>query len=189
MPSSIPGFAVVLCLSIFGAQGGDGKAKNLERCWTELASSDAMLAFKAMGEMIEMPKDSVTFLGTKLQPVPGVDPAMIDKLVAELDSANFAAREKATKELEKLGGLAKPALEKVLAKPPSAEAETRAKKLKDALEGPVTSPDELRAIRSVEVLERIGTGEARDLVVRLAKGAPGARLTSEASKTLTRLKK
>ena len=49
-------------------------------------------------------------------------------------------------------------------------------------------PDEIRAIRAVEALEAIGNAEARKLLDTYAKGAPGARLTEEARKTVQRLK-
>ena len=109
-------------------------------------------------------------------------------MVDDLDSDTFAVRSKATKELEKLGGQARPALEKMLAKPPSAEAQSRAKKLVEQLDGPVSLPDELRMLRAVELLERIGNADARELLGRLAKGAAAARLTEEAKGSLARLK-
>jgi hypothetical protein len=163
--------------------------EKLDRSWADLANADAKVAFQAMGEMIGQPKETVALLATKLQPVPAVDAALIDQLVADMDSDNFTKRQKATKELEKLDSQARPALEKVLANPPSAEARSRAKNLLDRLDGPVASPDDLRMIRAVEVLERIGDAQARDLLTRLAKGAVAARLTVEASSSLARLEK
>src|SRR5205823_1163704 len=117
------------------------------------------------------------------------DPAVIDQLVKDLDSDNFTKRQKANKALEQLESQARPALEKVLANPPSAEARSRAKNLLERLDGPVAAPEDLRMVRAVEVLERVGTAEARDLLARLAKGAAGARLTTEASASLGRLTK
>jgi hypothetical protein len=55
------------------------------------------------------------------------------------------------------------------------------------LEGPVASAETLRSIRAVEALEHIATPEARDLLDRLAAGAPEARLTREAKAALERL--
>jgi hypothetical protein len=169
-----------------GQQGGNAP-KGLEQCWTDLSSPDAMLAFKAMGEMYATPKETVAFMATRLAPVPAVPAETINKLVDDLDSDTFAVRQKATKELEKLGRQARPALEKMLTKPPSAEAQSRAKKLVEQSEL-VWLPEELRQIRSVEVLERIASPEARELLARLAKGAPGARQTDEAKLSMTRLK-
>ena len=44
-------------------------------------------------------------------------------------------------------------------------------------------------LRAVEVLERIGTPEARQVLAKLADGAPEARLTQEAKASLQRLAK
>ena len=63
---------------------------------------------------------------------------------------------------------------------------------------PVVSPDaqevrtapsgnSLQALRAVELLEHIGSREARQVLERLAKGAPEARLTREAKASLERL--
>jgi hypothetical protein len=45
----------------------------------------------------------------------------------------------------------------------------------------------LRLVCAVEVLERAGTAEARQLLAALSAGAPGARLTNEAATALRRL--
>lgn len=48
--------------------------------------------------------------------------------------------------------------------------------------------EERRAIRAIEVLERIATRDARQLLDELTKGAPDSRLTQEAKASLQRLK-
>ena len=45
----------------------------------------------------------------------------------------------------------------------------------------------LRGLRAIEVLEAIGTAEARTILQELAKGTPGAKLTREAAAALARL--
>jgi hypothetical protein len=45
----------------------------------------------------------------------------------------------------------------------------------------------LQRLRAVQVLERIGSPEARQILEALAKGAPGARETREAQASLSRL--
>jgi WD40 repeat protein len=51
------------------------------------------------------------------------------------------------------------------------------------------SVDRLRTLRALEVLERIGTPEARQVLGTLSKGAPGAWLTGQGKASLDRLKK
>ena len=53
--------------------------------------------------------------------------------------------------------------------------------------GPAAAPEPLRRLRSVEVLEHIGTPEAREVITAIAKGAPEARLTQEAKASLDSL--
>jgi WD40 repeat protein len=171
------------------AQPANPAAKKLDQLWADLADPDGMKSFQAIGTLVGMPKDTVPFLARKLQPVPRTDAALMDKLVAELDHKTFAVRQKATKELEKLEGQARAALEKAFANPASPEAHSRLKRLLDRLDGPLTAPEELRLVRAVEVLERIGSPEARELLQGLAKGAPGARLTQEAAESVKRLMK
>ena len=46
-----------------------------------------------------------------------------------------------------------------------------------------------RSVRAVEVLERIATPEARQLLAELARGDPAARRTGEAAASLRRLER
>jgi hypothetical protein len=73
---------------------------------------------------------------------------------------------------------------------PSAGACLKALKVlleKLALEKWYLSRERLRVLRSLEVLERIGSSEARQVIQILAGGAPGAQLTREAKAALRRL--
>jgi hypothetical protein len=56
-------------------------------------------------------------------------------------------------------------------------------------EGLPMPPEQLRAVRGVDVLERIGTAEARESLEELAKGNPKSRLMQQAKETLERLAK
>jgi hypothetical protein len=47
----------------------------------------------------------------------------------------------------------------------------------------------MRNLRAVELLELIGSSQARQTLQRLAGGAPGARLTRQAKNALERLAK
>ena len=54
------------------------------------------------------------------------------------------------------------------------------------MDEPDLPPHVLRGVRAIEVLERIGTKEAKQVLQTAAKGAPGARLTEEAKASLDR---
>jgi hypothetical protein len=69
----------------------------------------------------------------------------------------------------------------------SVEQARRIDQLLAKLAGPVPGPEQLRAIRATAVLEQSGGPEARRILVKLADGAEGARLTREAKATLERL--
>jgi len=164
-------------------------AKELESLFAALAGEDASKAYQAICTLAITPKQTPVLLQECLQAVPAVDPEWIVQLVADLDSARFAAREQATQELERLGELAESALHKALAGKPSLEVRQRLEGLLAKLQGPVNSSEKLRALRAIEVLEHSGTPEAQQVLKTLARGAPDARLTREARASLARLAK
>ncbi len=165
----------------------NGVPADLEGWWTDLGSADAAKAFRAIQQMIQAPQRTLAFVNKQVHPVPPVDTQRIGRLIAQLDAKEFEKRGAAERELAKLGELAELQLRRVLADHPSVELRRRAERLLAKLEGPLTHPEQLRAIRVVEVLEHIGSAEARALLTTLAQGAPQARLTREAKHALERL--
>ena len=137
-----------------------------------------------------MPKQAVPFLRERLKPVAAVDNKQIERLIADLESNQFAVRKKATDELEKLGPMARSALDKVKKAQPSLETRRRVEELLERLDISQTpAPRALQASRAVEVLEHIGDAEARQVLQTLAQGAPDAALTKDAKDSLERLAK
>jgi hypothetical protein len=161
----------------------------LQALWKDLASKDGAQVHKAVWGLVGRPRKAVAYLQTLLKPVLGVDAKILGQLTNEIDSESFHVREKATKELQKLGDLAEPALRKLAADPPSLEAKLRATGLLEKLSQPHVSPERIQATRALEALEYIGTPEARALLRDLSRGAPGARVTREAAASLERLTK
>ena len=164
-------------------------AKDFDALWTNLAGSDAAKAGQAIWRLTAAPGESVPFLKERLHAAQPADPQRLASLLSELDSDQFAVRDKASRELQKLKDLAEPALRKALEKSPPPEARRRLDKLLAEVEGDIPSGERLRGLRAVEFLEHIATPEARDLLQKLADGAPGARLTREAKAALDRLAK
>jgi hypothetical protein len=162
-------------------------AQELEQLWVDLGAADAAQADRAMTKLLAEPAEATALFKARLQPVPPPDPQLLIKLLRDLNSAKFAEREAASKNLEELAELAQPALEQQLAAKPSLEMRKRLEALLSKLDGPVTRPEMLRGLRAVEVLERLGTPEALQVLQALAQGAPAAWLTQDAHAALRRL--
>jgi WD40 repeat protein len=162
-------------------------AKDLESLWNDLASEDTPRTYQAMWTLATVPKQTVPFLKQQVRLVAHVDAKRVAQRIAELDSDRFVVREQATAELQKLGDAATPTLRKAVQEAPSAEVRRRLEQILDRLEA--GAPEQLQALRAVEVLEWCGTPEAREALGTLTKGVTEARLTREAKASLERLAK
>jgi HEAT repeat protein len=155
-----------------------------------LASEDARRAFRAFRALAAWPQETVPFLYERLRLVaaePLDSPERIARLVAELDDDAFAVRERATRDLEELGKRAEPALRKALQTSTSSETKKRAQALLQNIDKPRLVPERLRAERALELLERIGTDEARQALEQLGQGARNRWLRAAAADSLRRL--
>jgi hypothetical protein len=161
-------------------------AEELKTLWTKLAGADAGEAFTAIGTLAAAPAQAVPLLENGLRPVPPADPKRLARLLADLDSEAFETRDGAARELEQLGDAAEPYLRRALEGKPTAEARRAAELLLEGLEG---RTERVRAGRALEVLEYADTPGAKKLLRALAKGAPEAWLTRQATAALGRLEK
>ncbi|HEX5269764.1 MAG TPA: hypothetical protein VFW33_04715 [Gemmataceae bacterium] len=155
--------------------------------WEALAGTDAGAAYTAAWGLASDPDGAAALLGKQLRPVARGDAVRVKALVAGLDHEDFDTRERAEGELARMGEGIAADLRAALARTTSAESRKRLQRLVDAQEQPVPSGKQLQALRAVEALELIGTKEAREVLRRLAEGAPGARVTREATAALERL--
>jgi WD40 repeat protein len=159
----------------------------LQGFWRDLAGEDGERVDRAICTLVVRPEQSVPFLAQRLKPARPPDGKLLARLIADLDSDDFAVRQKANEDLEQLRELAKPALRQALKQSPSLEVRRRIQRLLPRPPGPLPAGDRLRELRAVEVLERVGTPEARRLLQRLTEGAPESWLTQEAKAALERL--
>jgi hypothetical protein len=160
--------------------------KELASAWADLAGRDAGTAERAI-EALVLSRQGLRYLKGRLKPdPPRGDTRRLALLIKELGHNQFAVRERAAQELEKLGPLAAAALARVVLEVPSLEARRRAVKLLDKVR---SAPELLRDQRGVEVLVRSGTSAARRFLEELAKGPPEAWLTQEARAGVKRLRK
>jgi RNA polymerase sigma factor (sigma-70 family) len=173
-----------------GLAGPAGQV-DVPACWDALAAVDAKKGWAAIEHLASAGAKALPVLRQNLRPVK-VDPKWLTARLADLDSDKFAVREAAIRDLEKVADEVESVLRRMLEKPPSEEVRTRLTRIIKILEARpmvVPSPDEVRQLRAVLVLERIGSEEARMLLAELAAGAPDARLTLAAKGALERLKK
>jgi WD40 repeat protein len=155
---------------------------------SDLASDDATKAYRAIVALADHPDRALGLVRERIQEAVDTE-SRVARLIADLDADEFAVREKASAELARLGRSAQVALRKAAVYPSSAEVRRRAKSLLSKLKADETSPEAPVAVRSVEVLERIATPEARELLRELAGGAADAYLTREAKAASDRLAK
>jgi RNA polymerase sigma factor (sigma-70 family) len=161
----------------------------LEALWAVLAQGDNAAADDAITTLIAGARHSVPFLKERLpaEKAPA-EARRIADFIKELDSPRFAEREKATAGLLKLGRVALPALRNALEANPNEEVRRRVLQVLDKIGKGELTREQTRALRVLEVLEEVGTPEARQVVEALADGAPEAWLTHEARAVLKRLK-
>jgi WD40 repeat protein len=169
------------------AAPADPQEKRLAEMWAKLAQEDAGDAYQAMRYFGQHPGAAVKFFRQRLQPAPSVSKQRLQQLIAELDHAMYTVRDNASRELISLDAVVEPALATALRTKPSVERSRRIQQVLDKVASLGTAPENLRIARAVEVLERIGSAEARALLQTLTGGADHARLTTAARNALQRL--
>jgi WD40 repeat protein len=164
-------------------------AAGADELWATLASPEAQPAYAAMADLAAAPDRAVALLRRELKPAPAPTNDQLDRLFADLDSDDFATREKASRRLAEWGELAVTGVRKRLDKAESEEVRRRAQDFLARFDRPAPSPERLRQMRAVEVLEGIATPAAKELLSKLAKGAAEAPLSREAAAALERLRR
>jgi hypothetical protein len=141
------------------------------------------LALQAMASLVFHGEDAVGWLRKKMGPP--FDLKSAPRFIEELESPEFKTRERANRELERLGHLAQPFLERAMAKDPLPETKKRAEELLDKLKG-TAAAYELRQMRIIDVLEHINTPSARELLQQITDGKYDPAFADEAKQALRR---
>jgi sugar lactone lactonase YvrE len=159
----------------------------VETMWAALAAEDAAAAYDALWGLVALPQQAVPYLRNRLPRQVPADPDKVRTLLAQLDDEQFAVRERATRELAQLGDAAEPLLREGMATTRSAEVAQRLQVLLGSAPPVSDDAEMLRALRSVEVFERIASPEARAALEELSTGISGSRLKGRATAALRRL--
>jgi len=166
---------------------GNLTGEDLQAAWGQLTGEDAASAYRAIRRLAADPARAVPYLADRVRPVAAPDAAQLARLIADLDNPKFEVRQKAEITLQRLDDVARAALQKVLDGKPPLEVRKRIESLLDRLGGFVTDPEVLASIRTVEVLEHLGSADSKKLLKELAEGSAEARLTREVKAALQRL--
>lgn len=163
-------------------------AEELSRCWQDLAGENGERAYQSIGVLIRAREQTVAWLKERLESAKAIDRKQVSQKIAELDSPAFAVRESASEQLAQWRQLVEPELRAALQIDPSVEVQRRIKKLLDQ-PPEVLTPETIRRLRAIQVLEHIGSVDARQILERVSGGAATARETQEAKASLERLAK
>ncbi len=166
----------------------DNAARLDEQTWSDLAGRRANRVYAALQQLSASDARCVPFLKERLQLLPVATREMMDRLKRDLDDDNFKVRDAAERELAALGEQAIGPLEETLLLRPSAEAERRIRKLLKERETDLYPPDELRRMRAVLMLERIGNADAKKSLETLAASKANVASVRQAREALERLK-
>jgi hypothetical protein len=174
-----------LAAKSWGAIGAPGATPDdLGPLWDDLAGNDALRADLAVWRLAGAGPRAVALVRERLRPPPTPAPERVARLIADLDSEDFDARERASAELTADIEAAAPALRRALAADPSVELRLRIEAL---LADRDPTPEQRRRLRAVRVLEGTGVAEGRALLQSLAQGDERFDLTKAAAAALRRL--
>jgi hypothetical protein len=157
--------------------------REMEELWSTLLAEDSAASAHAVRRLSQVPAQSVPFLKERWRPAGPIAANEITRLIAELDEDQLAVREKATAQLARLGRQAEPALRRALETEPPPSVRIRI----EALLGKLPrneSAEEARTLRVVEVLQRIGTPAARQVIESMALVATSPRVKEAARAAL-----
>jgi WD40 repeat protein len=158
--------------------------KDADALWLQLGGA-AEPAYKVAWALMAHPQHAVEVLGKRLQPDTGATDKEIRELIKNLSAPKFAQRDQAITRLKQIGTRSFPALEQALKIAPDLETSRRIRELLRTVETALT-PETLRDLRALQILEMIGTPAARALLTQIAGGDAGAAKTRLARAALDR---
>jgi RNA polymerase sigma factor (sigma-70 family) len=170
---------------------GEATAKPLieregSQLWKRLGHPKTGPAFQALAQLACDPKAAIALIRHHLRPAKGVDDAILDGIVADLDHKKFKVRHKASQKLDRLGETVLAGVKKRLAQAESLELRLRLQAFLNKHDRAEPTAKRLQEIRAVQLLEELGTPEALALLRELSHGNGNAQLTQEAAQALRR---
>lgn len=175
----------VLTEPVAAPAAGD-PAVDLEKAWLLLADPGPRSALRASRDFLSVPQQAERFLTTRLRPIPPPDRSAFPRILQALTASDQGQREKAAADLLRYGELAEPIIREMLQENSAADLRVRLEQVLLRLRSATPSPEIMRELRVVELLVRLGSSGARQLLQELARGVPEALLTEAARSALER---
>ena len=161
--------------------------KDADQLWLQLGREPEQ-AYRTVWALTAHPERAIEVLTKRLEPDAGATEKEIAELIKNLASTRFAQRDVAMRRLKQIGTRSLPALEQALKKSPDLESSRRIQELLRTVETSLT-PETLRDLRGLQILEMTGTKAARGLLADIAKGDRAAAKTRLAQAALERLQR
>lgn len=167
---------------------GPPAAKDRELIW-DMLNGDPKFAHLSIGGLAKDPAWTMPRIRDALKPAMRPKEEMqrhIASLVRQLGEDDFDRREAAFRELVKLAPRLGTEVLRAGRAATDPDVKWRLSRVRETVGGADGSLS-VKAVRCLELLERIGTAEAREVVAAVAKGDPDAALTRDAKDTLARM--
>lgn len=167
------------------------KPDAFDKFWDGLVADTPTESRSHVHRLLQNPDAAMKLLTAKFTaPVPKPIDIDLPAVIKKFDAPAFADRQAAIKKVKELGPRAAPALQEAIRTTESVEVRARSEELLDQMKaGPKThaaGPD-LRAVRAIEALERIGTPEAKKLLEGWTNHVSNPRIASEAAIAVQRI--
>lgn len=160
--------------------------QQLEEHWAQLGLQDARGVALAIQALVRAEAETMPWLKARLQPI---DAKRVQTLLKDLGSDDFETRDGAMRELGRMGKAVEGALKASRESPDATlDKRVRIEELLDRIAENKATPEYLQALRGIEVLERVGTAEAKGVLEKVAGGLPEAEVTRQSRAALERLK-
>jgi WD40 repeat protein len=192
LSGSIDGTAVLWNVaSAFGDEPSSGKASRgkLLRWIMTLTAPDARQAYRAIWTLARAGDQATGLVARQLLTFEAVESARLRGLLERLGSDDFAQRQKASGELERLGFAAEDGLRELARSNADLEARRRAERLLARWQRGGREQQWQHFVRIVEALEQIGTPAARKALQRLAERGAAIALRQQAKAACRRLER
>jgi hypothetical protein len=161
--------------------------QELEEQWTLLGDPSPIKAYGAMRRLLASPEVTLPFVKERLRPEPD-QTKKISVFIADLDSDDAEQRQRAEAGLLELGEAGAMQVQKAIRAGVPLEVDRRLKRVLEKLKDEGPGHRTRRMIWAIDLLEQLGTPEARALLEDLGKGSTSSWVTREANASLDRLR-